>query len=158
MRTSYEEVKCLRKLLAEVETDEDSNLDNEDIRPEDILEENFSDHESFSAHDTEEDGDSGNEEVNNSEWFSSKDGVEWRKTKFRQNIRTRCHNIVSSLPGTKGTAKYATSPVKSWELFLHDNMIQLIVECTNIFIEKSALSFSFEKDARKTVPLEIRAL
>ncbi|GBL97174.1 hypothetical protein AVEN_57379-1, partial [Araneus ventricosus] len=50
-----------------------NNFDNEDDRPEDILEKNFSDHESFSEHDTEleEDGDSGNEEVNNSEWFST---------------------------------------------------------------------------------------
>ncbi|GBN02826.1 hypothetical protein AVEN_216786-1 [Araneus ventricosus] len=54
MPTSYEkEMECLRKLLAEVETDEDSNFDNEDNGPEDILEENFSDHESFSEHDTE---------------------------------------------------------------------------------------------------------
>ncbi|GBN89035.1 hypothetical protein AVEN_112374-1 [Araneus ventricosus] len=71
----------LRKLVAEVETDEDPDFDNEDNGPEDVLEETFSDHESFCEPDTEleEDGDSGNEEVNNSEWFSSKDGTEWRK-------------------------------------------------------------------------------
>ncbi|GBN89501.1 hypothetical protein AVEN_64715-1 [Araneus ventricosus] len=75
MTTSYEkEMERLRKLFAEVEIDEDSDFDNEGNRPEDILEENFSNHESFSEYDTEteEDGDSGNEEVNNSEWFSSK--------------------------------------------------------------------------------------
>ncbi|GBM74425.1 hypothetical protein AVEN_51110-1 [Araneus ventricosus] len=61
----------------------------------------FSDHESVCEHDreTEEDGDSGNEDVNNLELFSSKEDIEWRKTKFRQNIR--CHNIVSRLLGTK---------------------------------------------------------
>ncbi|GBM12138.1 hypothetical protein AVEN_39475-1 [Araneus ventricosus] len=157
MQTSYEkEMERLRKLIAEIETDEDSDFDNEDNGPEDILGENFLEHESFREHDSEseEDGDSGNEEVNKSEWFSSKDDVEWRKTKFGQNFRTRCHNIVSSLPGTKVPAKDVTSPVKSWELFLHDNMIQLIVECTNIFIEKSA-NFLRERDVRKTVPLEI---
>ncbi|GBN18721.1 hypothetical protein AVEN_137462-1 [Araneus ventricosus] len=74
--TSYEkEMQRLRKLLDKVESDEDSDFSNEDNGPEDILEENFSDHESFSEHDTEseEDGYPGNEEVNNSEWFSSKD-------------------------------------------------------------------------------------
>ncbi|GBM82768.1 hypothetical protein AVEN_259905-1 [Araneus ventricosus] len=64
MTTSYEkEMERLRKLLTEVESEEDTDFDNEDNRPEDVLEENFSDHESFSEHDTEleEDGDSGNE-------------------------------------------------------------------------------------------------
>ncbi|GBN68388.1 hypothetical protein AVEN_86441-1 [Araneus ventricosus] len=84
-------------------------------------------HESFSEHDTEseEDGDSGNEEINNLEWFSYKDGIQWRKTKFRQNIRNRFHNIVSHLPRIKGQSRDVTSPVKSRELFISDNMIQL---------------------------------
>ncbi|GBM96184.1 hypothetical protein AVEN_239419-1 [Araneus ventricosus] len=88
----------LRKFLVRVETDEDSDFDTQDNGPEVNLEDNFSNHESFSEHDkeSEEDEDSGNEEVNNSEWFSSKDGVKWRKTQFRQNIHTR-HNIVSHL-------------------------------------------------------------
>ncbi|GBM35097.1 hypothetical protein AVEN_157767-1 [Araneus ventricosus] len=108
----------LRKLLAEVETDEDLDFDNE----------YFSDHESFCEHDTksEKDGDSGNEDVNNLELFSSKEGFELRKTNFRQNIC--CHNIVSLLSGTKGPAKDVASPVKSWELFINDNMIHLIVK------------------------------
>ncbi|GBN22859.1 hypothetical protein AVEN_237221-1 [Araneus ventricosus] len=92
-----------------VETDEDPDFDNEDNGPEDVLEEIFSDHESFCEHDTEyeEDGDSGNEDVNNVELFSSKEGTEWRKTKFRQNIR--CHNIVPRLPG-KRTSKTCDKP------------------------------------------------
>ncbi|GBN48067.1 hypothetical protein AVEN_150133-1 [Araneus ventricosus] len=59
----------LRKMLAEVETDEDPDFDNEDNAPEDVLEEIFSDHESFCEHDTEpeEDGDFGNEDGNNLE-------------------------------------------------------------------------------------------
>ncbi|GBO07190.1 hypothetical protein AVEN_274885-1 [Araneus ventricosus] len=89
----------LRKLLAEVETDEDPDFDNEDNG---CLEDILSYHESFSEHDTmsEEDGDSGNEDVNNVELFSSKEGTEWRETKCSQNFR--CHNIGSRLPGTKG--------------------------------------------------------
>ncbi|GBM97627.1 hypothetical protein AVEN_129849-1 [Araneus ventricosus] len=47
------EIERLSKLLAEVGTDEDSEFDNEDIGSEDVLEVNFSDHESFSKHDTE---------------------------------------------------------------------------------------------------------
>ncbi|GBM19120.1 hypothetical protein AVEN_135604-1 [Araneus ventricosus] len=77
--TSYEkEMKHLLKLLAGVETDDDkSDFHNEDNGTEDNLEENFLNHEGFGEHDTEseENGDSIIEEVNNSEWFSSKDGV-----------------------------------------------------------------------------------
>ncbi|GBM54125.1 hypothetical protein AVEN_119854-1 [Araneus ventricosus] len=73
----------LRKLLAEVETDEDPDFDSEDNGPEDVLEEFFSDHERFCEHDTEseEDGDSGIEDVNNLELFSSKQFIQWRKTR-----------------------------------------------------------------------------
>ncbi|GBM01131.1 hypothetical protein AVEN_27231-1 [Araneus ventricosus] len=51
-------VLCI--LLAEVETDEDSDFHKEDNGPEYILEEHFSDHKSFSEHDadSQEDGDS----------------------------------------------------------------------------------------------------
>ncbi|GBM62211.1 hypothetical protein AVEN_267879-1 [Araneus ventricosus] len=73
MPTPYEkEMKRLRKFLAEVETDEDIDFDNEDNGPEDVLEDIFSDHESFCEHDTEseDNGCSGNEDVNNLEFFS----------------------------------------------------------------------------------------
>ncbi|GBL94729.1 hypothetical protein AVEN_244717-1 [Araneus ventricosus] len=71
----------LRKLLAEVETDEDPDFGNEDNGPEDVLEEIFSDHECFCEHDTESEeyGDSGNKDVNNLKLFSSKEGIGWRK-------------------------------------------------------------------------------
>ncbi|GBM63891.1 hypothetical protein AVEN_268812-1 [Araneus ventricosus] len=62
--TSYEKKWSVYvNFLAEVETDEDSDFSNEDNGPEDILEEIFSDHESFTEHDakSEEDGDSGSE-------------------------------------------------------------------------------------------------
>ncbi|GBM64306.1 hypothetical protein AVEN_189111-1 [Araneus ventricosus] len=42
----------LHKIIAEVETDEDPDFDNEDNGPEDVLEDIFSDHESFWEHDT----------------------------------------------------------------------------------------------------------
>ncbi|GBO22783.1 hypothetical protein AVEN_85051-1 [Araneus ventricosus] len=101
------EMEHLCKFLAEVETDEDPDFHN---GPGDVLEEIFSDHESFCEHNTEseEDEDSGNEDANNLELFSSKEGIEWRKTKFRQNIR--CHNIVSRLPKTKRSSESCDKP------------------------------------------------
>ncbi|GBM61964.1 hypothetical protein AVEN_136245-1 [Araneus ventricosus] len=43
--------------FAEVKTDEESDFDNEDNGPGDVLEENFSDHENFSKHDKESEDD-----------------------------------------------------------------------------------------------------
>ncbi|GBN06110.1 hypothetical protein AVEN_270654-1 [Araneus ventricosus] len=106
-------MELLRNRLSEVETYEDPDFDSEDKGTEDILEEIFSDHESFIDYDKklEESGHSENEDVNNLEWCSLKDGVEWWEIKFMQNIR--CHNIVSRLPGTKGPSKDVRSPLKS---------------------------------------------
>ncbi|GBM50597.1 hypothetical protein AVEN_70235-1 [Araneus ventricosus] len=70
MPTPYEkEMECLRKLLAEVETDEDPDFDNGNNGPENVLENIFSHHKSFCEHDTEseEDEDSRNEDMNNME-------------------------------------------------------------------------------------------
>ncbi|GBM27646.1 hypothetical protein AVEN_169198-1, partial [Araneus ventricosus] len=47
----------LRKFLAEVETDEDLDFDNEENGSEDVSEENISGHENFSEHDTESEED-----------------------------------------------------------------------------------------------------
>ncbi|GBM16575.1 hypothetical protein AVEN_223505-1 [Araneus ventricosus] len=102
MPTPYEkETEHLRKILAEVEADENPVFYNDDNGPEDVLEEVFSDRESFCEHDTEseDDGYSGTEDVNNLELLALEESTECRKTKFRQNIR--CHNIVSRLLGTK---------------------------------------------------------
>ncbi|GBM73808.1 hypothetical protein AVEN_94477-1 [Araneus ventricosus] len=74
MPTPHEkDTERLRKLLVEVETDKDPDFDNEDNGPEDLLEEIFSHHESFCEHNTEseEDGDSGDEDMINLELFSS---------------------------------------------------------------------------------------
>ncbi|GBO39253.1 hypothetical protein AVEN_172381-1 [Araneus ventricosus] len=115
----------LLKLLAKVETDEDPDFDNEDNGSEDVLEEIFLIMK-VSANMIRNRKRTEILEMKMLELFSSEEGIEWRKTEFSQNIRS--HNIVSHLPGTKGPAKDVTSPVKSWELFIHDNIIQLIVE------------------------------
>ncbi|GBO03747.1 hypothetical protein AVEN_23261-1 [Araneus ventricosus] len=65
---------AFRKLLAEDETDEDPDFDSEDNGPEVVLEDIFSDHEYFREHDkeSEEVGDSRNEDVKNLELFHQK--------------------------------------------------------------------------------------
>ncbi|GBM76589.1 hypothetical protein AVEN_228944-1 [Araneus ventricosus] len=111
MPTPYEKQKeRLRKFLAEAETDEDPDIDNEDTGPEVVLEEIFTYQEIFFEHGTESggDGDSGNEDVNNLELFLSKEGIERRETKFMQNIR--CHYIVSCLRGPKITGERCDKP------------------------------------------------
>jgi hypothetical protein len=62
-----------------------------------------------------------------------KDGTTKRKTiPPRQNSRTCIHNIVTHLPGAKSAAKHATTPTEVWETFFTEEMLQLIVEYTNL--------------------------
>ncbi|GBM71915.1 hypothetical protein AVEN_28692-1 [Araneus ventricosus] len=98
-------MECFRKLLAEVETDEVSDIDNEDNGSEDDLEDNFSDHESFSEHDKEvkEDGDSLNEE--NAKVMTSSAA---RNADVRSDCRKACWELAVSNLGSKDSIRSAT--------------------------------------------------
>ncbi|GBM29706.1 hypothetical protein AVEN_156892-1 [Araneus ventricosus] len=100
-----------------VENDGDSDFNNADNRTEDT---DFLDHESFSEKDTEseEDGDSGNEEVNDSEGFSSKEYSGGKQNLCRifvlvVIILCRAYLEQKVVQQNKDVA----IPVKSWELF-----------------------------------------
>ncbi|GBM17654.1 hypothetical protein AVEN_202819-1 [Araneus ventricosus] len=90
----------LRKLLAEVETNEYSDHENENNLPEDVWEKNFSDHQCFSEHDTEseEAGDSGNEE--NEKQRTVREALEherWEEWPFA-SLALNSKNTVSRIP------------------------------------------------------------
>lgn len=55
--------------------------------------------------------------------------------------RVRCHNIIRGerigvrLPCSKGDGKSAKSPLDSWKLFFSDDLIERIVNYTNVWID-----------------------
>ena len=147
-------MKRLETLLAEVSTDEESINEDDD--------EDYNDEEQFSAHETstEEEFDSDDEidASNLGEFYTGKDGIsKWSKEKPKQNIRTFSHNIVTKLPGNIGSATTVSSPADAWSLLFDNIIIERIVDCTNIYIDKIVDNFQRERDAKRTNVIEIKA-
>ncbi|XP_054713571.1 piggyBac transposable element-derived protein 4-like [Uloborus diversus] len=152
MPTPYEqEMERLRKLLADVESDEE-------VIPDD---ECFSDQENFSDHDSESEfsGSESSADPDRDDTFVGRDAKTiWQKTKFRANVRAPARNIITHLPGPKGNAKNVSDVFESWSVFIDDKMINQIVECTNIFIHDVSKNYSRLRDAKCTDSVEIKAL
>jgi hypothetical protein len=54
---------------------------------------------------------------------------------------------VTHLPGVKSAAKHATKPTEEWETFFTEEMLQLIVEYTNLEIQPIRGNYSRERKA-----------
>ena len=65
-------------------------------------------------------------------------------------MRTRSHNIISHLPGPKGNAKNARTPTETFNSFSDDNMLNMIVENTNIYISRIAPRYKDSSDVKFT--------
>lgn len=78
--------------------------------------------------------------------------------------RVRCHNIIRverigvRLPCSKGDGKSAKSPLDSWKLFFSDDLIEHIVNYTNVWIDKNKINYSRDRDAKETNRDEIHAV
>ena len=93
------------------------------------------------------------------DYYTGKDGeTVWKKRKFRANVRTRAHNIITEPTGVKGSAKHAKSPKDCWSCFFDESIMNILVECTNIYINKNKASCSRDRDAKNTSKEEVSAL
>lgn len=91
-------------------------------------------------------------------FYIAKDGTMWRKTCPPKTVRRRARNIIVHLPGPKGGAKDRKTEVDLWDLFFDEDIINILVRCTNIYIENIKGQFERERDARPTDVIEMRAL
>ncbi|CAK1581579.1 unnamed protein product [Parnassius mnemosyne] len=71
---------------------------------------------------------------------------------------TRRQNIVTEQPGPQGTARAVSNPFESWLLFLDVDMLQHIVECTNIKIASMQTNYERQRDCEETNIIELKAL
>ena len=67
-----------------------------------------------------------------------------------RNMRTRAENIIMHLPGPIGAAKSASIEINCFDLFFNDQIINLIVTCTNIYIDNIKDAYDRERDANHT--------
>lgn len=92
--------------------------------------------------------------------FPGKDGITvWNKySSHPKTSRTRRENIIKKLPGPSFHTKLLKESLKIWEYFINDEMIGIIVDSTNKFINSIEENYARRRDATTTDPLEIRAL
>lgn len=129
------------------------------------------DHESESNHDTDSEtsiGDLGDQELLVEEHcIYGKDNVtKWSAHMIEANLRGRIrqHNIIRPerlgvrLPCPRNEAVTATTPIDAIKLFLTDDLVNNIVEFTNIWIEKNRSSYTRDRDCKPTDAPELRAV
>lgn len=136
----------------EVLANED-NGDENDTDTEEHVEERDGDSE------TDQDGEScGEEEAGEQGFYVGKDKVtKWSKKKPSSKGRRGGHNVMLRLPGTIGDARNARSPYECWRCIFSEDVIELIVKYTNVYIETIKGKFTRERDARSTDLVEFKS-
>ncbi|XP_046406812.1 piggyBac transposable element-derived protein 3-like [Ischnura elegans] len=91
--------------------------------------------------------------------YVGKDGVtKWNMQAPRPNVRTSRSNIVTQRSGLIGNKNGFRTPTDCFRAMFDERMIEHIVSCTNIQIQKVAKNYSRERDASKTDMEEIECL
>ena len=151
------EYERIRKLLETIDVSSDEADDESNSGEEDNLEVG---HESTDTEQEMSDVASENElDTDCSDYYTGKDGeTEWRTRKFRANVRTRAHNIITETTCVKGSAKNAKSPMDCWSCFVDGSIMNILVECTNRYINENKASCSRNRDAKNTSKEEVSTL
>lgn len=134
----------------EVETDDEINDEAELASENDFTEERDTDSESEQDC-VEEDHESValSRKVPRVPTFIGKDGTSrWKKQCTNKSIRTRKENIIVRLPGVRSYGKDAKSVLDCWSLYFTDNMLEIIVERTNLYISKLAGKYTSIKEIK----------
>lgn len=82
----------------------------------------------------------------------------WMRDPYvRPNSRSRAVNIVKHLPGPINQAKRARTPLECFSLMIDDQILEIIVECTNIYINSISANFTRERDCLPTDKVELKS-
>ncbi|KAG5886589.1 hypothetical protein JTB14_001013 [Gonioctena quinquepunctata] len=158
---SYEaEQARLLQMLNEV--DSESHTEHFDESESDAYE---SDHEEQQLDSSDTEQDISDNEIyettfTNSVSYIGKDGTtRWKKYKPEpKNVKTRQENIIKRLPGTTTATRGLKEPIEIWEYFITDEMINIIVDGTNDYIQSVGNKFNRTRNANFTNLVEVRAL
>lgn len=75
----------------------------------------------------------------------------WNKNPPPRNHRRLRSNIISHLPGVKTIAKTAKTVFEVWNLFFDSQILDAIVRCSNVFVEKRLRpNYDRDRDAKTT--------
>lgn len=86
-----------------------------------------------------------------------KDGTKWNRRKPNQRTKNPSYNKITEKPDVTNLAKDAKTEINAWYIFTGP-MIEHIVSCTNIYIDKIKTNFARERDVAHTTAREIKGL
>ena len=182
-----EETERLRKLLAEVSSDDESINESEEEAGDAIDDDDMtidyrpsSDSESNELSEIEDitgdpvdtinsvincvvqnyNSDTETDDVseNGDTFFIGRDGkTKWMKEKYRSNVRTPAKIIMLKLPGNTKYVKDISTPSQAWSIILDETMLDLLVKSTNIYIGIVRDKFIRERDAKDITKPELKA-
>lgn len=161
--------ETILRWLAEV-SDEEQHVGGSGSESEAVIDVIQSDHDSVSEidelpeyPDTSSDSDEDGSTRQGDRFFLSRHNgrngpmQKWSKIPPSSSVRTRAHNIILHLPGVKQSARWANSPIECFSLFFTDDIMDLLVINTNIYIEEIRCNFQRDRDSKSTNAEEIRA-
>lgn len=92
--------------------------------------------------------------------YLGNDGLtEWEMEGSRGRMgRTPARNVVIRLPGPKGNARNARSPLETFSLYFPDSLLDKIVNYTNMYIESIKDNYTRDRDALPTTIEELKSL
>lgn len=159
---AYERQQCqlenfVREVLAESDDEEEiGGIASEEEDGVEIQEEN-----SDSEQSADEDGDLEDYNYEQIRFYIGKDTETlWMNQLPPQAVRIRARNIIPAIhaPGVRQAGKNALTPIDSWSLFFSDEILEKIVEYTNIKIQQLQVGYNRERNAKETNLLEIKAV
>lgn len=106
---------------------------------------------------------SDNDDVENTDpsvlYYIGKDKTtKWNKYIPARNVRNRSENFVVRLQSSRLPTRSLKESLDIWKYFVNDQMLDIIVDSTNIFIDSISGNYIRESDARSTNKVEIQAL
>lgn len=162
-----EEEERIRQFLLEDEIGASDDSDEDDVEE--------SDHHSESEQSADEQGHFEEEDMveeeeiiepdpmenfigNSNDLYIAQDGTQWRIAP-QENLRARRRrcDLLRHLPGVRGEARNANSPIEALQLFFNDEMLESFVASTNIYIASIRHKYSRPRDACDTNLVELKA-
>ncbi|CAJ0962012.1 unnamed protein product [Ranitomeya imitator] len=134
-----------RDLTLNEDLGEESEIDSHDEVEECVLDS-----------ETEQDGDSGEDEEVGSYYIGKDKNTKWNKKPFQKKRREPL-NIITHLPAVIGTARNAKTAVECWNSIFTDDILDSIVTYTNQYIDIIKDKYICNRTIKRTDEIELRA-
>ena len=90
-------------------------------------------------------------------WLGKDKKSWWQKEMPNSAVRTRPENIIRERPGPRGPALQAKTLYEFWELFVTPEMLEILVEKTNLLIRDKRKNYTQKSKVRDTDNVEMKA-